>query len=107
MISSVIESCGQMRLRMVAGSEKRTPWWNQDVKKAIRTKKDAFKVFWQNRSSSDLQSWYSEAQKAAAQAVKMSKERFWKEFGRFFWIPNIQRQTQYLGRPFADREGKV
>ena len=36
----------------------------------------------QNRSSSDLQSQYSEARKAAAQAVKVSKERSLGEFGR-------------------------
>ena len=27
-VSSAVESCGQKRLRMAAGSEKRTPWWN-------------------------------------------------------------------------------
>ena len=59
-----------------------TPWWNQDVKDAIRAVKDAFKTLLQNRSSSDLQFRYSEARKGAAQAVKMSKERSWKEFGR-------------------------
>jgi len=58
----------------VAGdSEKRTPWWNQDVKEAIRAKKDAIKALLQNRSSSDLQSRYTEARKAAALAVKKSK----------------------------------
>ena len=63
-------------------SEKRTLWWNQDAEEAIRAKKDAFKSLLQNRSSFDLQSRYSEARKAAAQTVKMSKERSNKEFGR-------------------------
>ena len=73
MNSSAVESCEWKRLRMAASSEKRTPWWNQDVEKAIRAKKDAFKSLLQNRSSSDLQSRYSEARKSAAQAVKISK----------------------------------
>ena len=81
-VSSAVESCGQKWLRMAAGSEKRTPWWNQDVKEAIRAKKDAFKALLQNRLSSDLQSRYSEARKVAAQAVKKSKEHCWEEFGR-------------------------
>ena len=34
------------------------------------------------QSSSDLQSWYSEAQKAAAQAVKLFKEHSWEVYGR-------------------------
>ena len=82
MISSAVESCGQKRLGMAAGREKRTPWWNQDIKEAIRAKKDAFKALLQNRSSSDLQSRYSEVQKSAAEAVKTSKERSWEEFVR-------------------------
>ena len=62
-ISSAVESCGRKRLRMAGGSEKRTPWWNQDVKETIQAKNDAFKALLQNRSSSDLQFRYSEARK--------------------------------------------
>ena len=64
-------------------SEKRTPWWNQDVKEAIRAKKDAYKALLQNRSALDLQSWYLEARKAANSAVKQkqSKEECWEKFG--------------------------
>ena len=68
--------------RVVGNSEKRTPWWNQEVKEAIRAKKDAFKAWLQDRSSSDLQSRYTEARKAATSAVKKSKEKSWEEFGR-------------------------
>ena len=50
--ASAVESCGRKRLRVAADSEKRTPWWNQDVKEAIRAKKDAFKALLQNRSCS-------------------------------------------------------
>ena len=49
-ISSAAESCGQKRLRMAGDSEKRTPWWNQEVKGAIREKKGAFKAWLQDRS---------------------------------------------------------
>ena len=41
-ISSAAENCGRKRLRVAGDSEKRTPWWNQEVKEAIRAKKDAF-----------------------------------------------------------------
>ena len=67
---------------MAGDSEKRTPWWNQEVKEAIRAKKDAFKAWLQDRSSSDLQSRYTEARKAATSAVEKSKEKSWEEFGR-------------------------
>ena len=43
MISSAVESCGPKWLIATAGSKKRTPWWNQEVKEAIRAKKDALR----------------------------------------------------------------
>ena len=60
-ISSDDESCGRKRLRVAGYREKRTPWWNQEVKAAIRAKKDAFKDLLQDRWSSDLQSRYNGA----------------------------------------------
>ena len=71
-------------LTLVGGtksSEKRTPWWNQEVKEAIRAKKVAYKAWLANKSSAELYSQYPEARKAAATKVKLSKERAWKEFG--------------------------
>ena len=44
------ESCGRIRFRVASDSEKRTPWWNQEVNEAIRAKEDAFKALLQNRS---------------------------------------------------------
>ena len=55
-ISSAAETCRQKRLRVAGDSEKKTPWWKQEVKEAIRAKKDTFKALLQDRSSSDLQS---------------------------------------------------
>ena len=82
-ISSAAESCGRKRLKVAGDSEKRKPWWNQEVKEAMQTKVDALKACWlQDRSSSDLQFRYTEARKAATSAVKKSKEKSWGEFGR-------------------------
>ena len=74
LFESAAESCGRKQLRFAGESEKRTPWWNQEVKEAIGAKKDAFKALLQDRSSSDLQSRYTEARKVATSAVKKSKE---------------------------------
>ena len=81
-ISSATESCGRKRLKVAGDSEKRISWWNQEVKEAIRAKKDAFKAWLQDRSSFDLQSRYTEVRKAATSAVKKSKEKSWEEIGR-------------------------
>ena len=71
----LLKVVGENGLEWRGDSEKRTPWWNQEVKEAIRAKKDAFKAWLQDRSSSDLQFWYTEARKAATSAVKKSKEK--------------------------------
>ena len=81
---------------MAAGIEKRTLWCNQDVKEAIRAKKDAFKALLQNRLSSDLQSRYFEARKAAAQAVKLYKDHSWKEFGRRLKFNYLSENKAFL-----------
>ena len=50
-------------------NEKRTPWWNQVVKKAIRAKKVAYKAWLANKPSVELRSQYFEARKAAVTKV--------------------------------------
>jgi len=67
--SSAVECCGQKRLRVVGDREKRTPWGTRMLKKLFEQIKAAFKALLQNMSSSDLQSRYTEARKAAALAV--------------------------------------
>ena len=47
-----------------------------------RAHKDALKALLQDRSSSDLQSSYTEARKTATLAVKKPKEKSWEEFDR-------------------------
>ena len=89
-ISSAAESCGRKRFRVAGGSEKRTRWWNQEVKEGIRAEKDTFKALLLDRS--DLQSQYTKAQKAATLAVNKSKKS-WKEFGRRLDSTNF-RQTK-------------
>ena len=80
MILSDVGSCRRQRLKMTVGSAKRAPWCNQLAKEVIRTKKDAFKAWLKNKLSSDLQSRYSETRKAAAQAVKSSKNTLERSF---------------------------
>ena len=63
-------------------SEKRTAWWSQEVKKAICAKKTAFRAWLTNKSSEQLRLRYSAARKTAANIVKQSKEKIWKEFGQ-------------------------
>ena len=92
---------GENGLEWRAIVRKRTPWWNQEVKEAIRAKKDAFKAWLQDRSSSDLQSRYTEARKSGNFGSKeIQREvmgRVWSSVGFQLFF----RQTKYFGRPSA------
>ena len=82
--SSAAKSRGRKRLSVAGDSKKRTFPWNQEVKDAIRAKKDMFKTLLPDRLSLDLQSRYSEARKAVASAVKKFKkslEEVWLSIG--------------------------
>ena len=43
-ITSATNCCGRKRVGGTKSSEKRTLWWNQEVKEAIRAKKVAYKA---------------------------------------------------------------
>ena len=52
-ISSAAVSSGCKHVGGQMGSEKRTSWWNQEVKEAIHAKKTAFKA-WLTNTSTEL-----------------------------------------------------
>ena len=79
------------------GGEKRTAWWNQEIKKAIRGKKTAFRARLTNKSSEQLRLRYSAARETAAAIVKQSKESHGKNLDKS-WIQTIDRQTKYFGK---------
>ena len=73
-ITSAAAGCNCKRVGGQMGSEKRTAWWNQAVKEAIRAKKTALRAWLTNKSSEQLRLRYSAARKTAAIIVKQSKE---------------------------------
>ena len=83
-IISAAASCGCKYMGGQMGSEKRTAWWNQEVKEVIRAKKTAFRAQLTNKSSEQLWLRYSAACKTAATIVKQSTEKLWKKFGQKF-----------------------
>ena len=74
-ITSAAASCVCKHLGGQMGSEKRTAWWNQEVKEVIREKKTAFRSWLTNKTSEQLRLRYSAAHKTAVTIVKQSKEK--------------------------------
>ena len=54
-ITSAAINCDCKRVGGQTGSEKRTAWWNQKVKKVIRPKKTAFRTWSTNKLFEQLQ----------------------------------------------------
>ena len=81
LFKSAAASCGRKRVRGQMG-RKRTAWWNQKIKEAIRAKKIVFKAWLTNKSSEQRQLRYSAARKTAITIVKQSKENSCEEFGQ-------------------------
>ena len=75
MFASLAVSCSCKRVEGQIGNEKKTAWWSQEAKEAIRAKKTAFRAWLTNKSCEQLRLRYSTAHKTAATIVKQSKEK--------------------------------
>ena len=69
-ITSAALSYGCKHMGGQTGNEKKTDWWNQEVKETIYAKKSAFRACLTNKSSDQLQLRYSAGHKTAANIVK-------------------------------------
>ena len=117
-LSCAEEVCGRKRLGVSMNSEKKTSWWNKEVKEAVQAKKEAYKAWLHDKSSVPLHLRYTKARKAAAQTVKLSKEKTWKDFGeklesdyrsanKVFWqtIRRLRGRKPTAAVPIRDNKG--
>ena len=82
LITSTTNCCGRKRVGGTKTSEKRTPWWNQEVKKKLfEQKKLPIRPSLQISHQLNFVRSTLKHVKAAATKVKLSKERACKEFG--------------------------
>ncbi|KAF2899396.1 hypothetical protein ILUMI_06778 [Ignelater luminosus] len=73
--------CGKSRSRV---REKRTKWWNNEVKREIKLKKRKFKEYLRasENEKTAVYSRYKKQRRVARDAVKRDQEQSWEEFGR-------------------------
>ena len=99
-ITSATNCCGRKRVGGTKSREKRTAWWNQEVKEATRAKKVTHKAWLASKSSVELRSQCSEARKVAATKVKLPKEGLegiWRKVRPWFFNgSNIAHQGAIL-----------
>ena len=62
------------------GSKKRTPWWGEEVKTAVRSKIKHFRIWMKSRSVEDRQA-YVQTRNEAQRVKRKSKEESWRKIG--------------------------
>ena len=78
-LGTAVEVCGLKRVGVAHGGNKRTPWWNQEVQKAVGEKKVLFKLWIANKTP-DTRKRYEEARRAASKMVAKAKAKAWEKF---------------------------
>ena len=69
--------CGITRLN---SSKKQTSWWNDQIKKQIRSKKERWKIYLGNKTEENYNK-YKEERKLVKAQVLAAKSDAWKDFG--------------------------
>ena len=110
------EVCSQ---KTIGGKEKRTQWWNEEVKQKVKEKKEAWKKYLNSKSQEDLEN-YRNKRKIASEEVKRSKQIQWEKFGeklennfqenqKLFWgaIKRSRQTNQCQNRKIINSNGEV
>ena len=81
-IQEILGSTAKEKLGQTSGkgayNEKECLWWNEDTRRAITAKEEAFKAY-QKDKSEEQHCAYKEANKAPKRAVAMAKEEAYEE----------------------------
>ncbi|KAI5703539.1 hypothetical protein M8J75_013060 [Diaphorina citri] len=77
-IKAATETCGK---KIVKPNQKRTRWWNDEIKESVKQKKIAWKIFKQTQTNSDREK-YIKLRNETKLKIKDAKRETWENFGR-------------------------
>ena len=78
-------------MRRRKNQQKRTSWWNNEVKEAVKEKKEAY-LAWMQQKTSEAKEEYLQAKREAKRAVRRAQNEEWIELGRF--LQDFQRNQR-------------
>lgn len=87
------EICGTAVVRQ-NNEQKRTKWWNEEVKRKVKEKKEAWIKYIRTKSNND-RGVYIQKRNEAKAAVKQAKLESWEEFGRKIEENYLENQKQF------------
>ena len=83
---------------------KDTWWWNEEVQKAIKEKKECYKTWYQDRSTSNMEK-YKEAKKNAKRAVSGARgkayDELYEKLGTREGVVGMTLRVPTIGTPGA------
>ena len=78
-LGAATETCGVKRIGPPIG-EKRTPWWNDEVRTVVAEKKAAYRA-WIGRQTAEIRQKYLQARDKTKEVVSKAKATSWENFG--------------------------
>ena len=100
-MSAAVEVCG---VRQQKGQRKRTRWWNDEVKEAVKKKKVAY-LKWLQRNTQEAKDEYHRAKKEAKRVVRIAQNEEWVELGRSLQNDFQNNQRRFWSRVKAPKRG--
>ena len=83
---------------------KRTRWWNDEVKEAVKKKKAAY-LKWLQRNTQEAKDEYHRAKKEAKRIVRIAQNEEWVELGRSLQNDFQNNQRRFWSRVKAPKRG--
>ena len=102
-METAAEVCGTKQYR---NAQKRTRWWNEEVKQAIKNKKVAY-LKWLQQQTSEAKERYQEAKKEAKRVVRQARNEEWIELGRSLEDDFQKNQKRFWSRVRMFNENKA
>ena len=78
-LGAATETCGVKRIGPPIG-QKRTPWWNDEVRTVVAEKKAAYRA-WIGRQTAETRQKYLQARDKTKEVVSKAKATSWENFG--------------------------
>ena len=102
-METAAEVCGMQQCR---NAQKRTRWWNEKVKLAIKNKKVAY-LKWLQQQTSEAKERYQLPKKEAKRVVRNARNEEWAELGRSLQEDFQKNQKRFWSRVCVCSESRA
>ena len=88
------------------GQQKRTKWWNNEVKEVVRKKKVAY-IVWLQQKTSEAKEEYLKAKREAKRVVRNAQNEEWIKMGKSLQEDFQRNQRRFWERVTSKNESRM